>query len=54
MYFRNLVKSNTVQWQDFPGKDKYDLYVEFTKELMTVSTYIYVIHVHTNSFLVYG
>lgn len=33
---RNLIKSNKVQWQSFPGKDKYDLYVEFTKELMTL------------------
>lgn len=47
MYFRNLIKSNTVQWQAFPGKDKYDLYVEFTKELMTVSACVYVIHFHT-------
>lgn len=53
MYFRNLIKSNKVQWQSFPGKDKYDLYVEFTKELMTVSAYVYVIHFHTIWPLVY-
>uniref|UniRef100_K1PVP3 Uncharacterized protein n=1 Tax=Magallana gigas TaxID=29159 RepID=K1PVP3_MAGGI len=32
----NLIREAAIQWQAFPGKDKYDLYVEFTKELMTL------------------
>ena len=37
--FRNIAKSNPFQWRDFPGKDKYELYVEAMKELMTVSSF---------------
>ncbi|XP_061171948.1 uncharacterized protein LOC133181472, partial [Saccostrea echinata] len=35
-YIRRMIQSKPVQWQNFPGKDKYDLYVEAIKELMTL------------------
>lgn len=47
--FRNIAKSNPFQWRDFPGKDKYELYVEAMKELMTVSSFSIRIFVDENS-----
>ncbi|XP_056021701.1 uncharacterized protein LOC130054813 [Ostrea edulis] len=33
---RKIIKSNPVEWQNFPGKEAYNVYVEATKEIITL------------------